>query len=104
MTTIELAPGICNFQTTITCETVPGDVAKICLETDCPNWSKVADQIEPVDPIFGLFKPYPEIGVVALMAQIPHASCPMVSAILKAIEIEANLALPADVTMHVSKQ
>ncbi len=38
------------------------------------------------------------------MDQIPHKSCPMVSALLKAIEIEAGLALPSDVTMRIVKR
>jgi hypothetical protein len=104
MTNIQLSPGICNLETAITAESAPGDTIKVTLETNCPNWSKIADQIQPVDPVFELFKPYPEIGVVQLMDHIPHKSCPMVCAILKAIEIEANLALPADVTMRVSKE
>ena len=104
MTTVEVTPGICNLITTITAEASPDETVGVGLETDCPNWSKLADQIEPVDPIAELFRPFPEIGVVKLMDHIPHKSCPMVSAILKAIEIEANLALPADVTMRVSKQ
>jgi len=103
MTTVQVTPGICNLIATITAEARADETVGVALETDCANWSKVADQIEPVDPITELFKPFPEIGVVKLMDQIPHKSCPMVSAILKAIEIEANLALPADVTMRVSK-
>ncbi|MBN1344863.1 MAG: hypothetical protein JXQ73_19370 [Phycisphaerae bacterium] len=103
MTTVELAPGICNLNTTITAQTAPGETVEVTLRSDCPNWSKVADDIQPVDPITELFRPFPEIGVVQLMDRIPHKSCPMVSAILKAIEIEARLALPADVTMRVTK-
>ncbi len=103
MTTVELSPGICNLTATIRAEGIEGDLVRISVATDCPNWSKVADRIEPVDPITELFKPYPEIGVVRLMDEIPHKSCPFVSAILKAVEIEANLALPADVSMRVSK-
>ncbi len=104
MTTVQVTPGICNLITTITAEAAPDETVKVALETDCSNWSKLADQIEPVDPITELFRPFPEIGVVKLMDHIPHKSCPMASAILKAIEIEANLALPADVTMRVSKK
>lgn len=103
MTTVELAPGICNLTSTIRAESIEGDLVRVAIETDCPNWSKVADQLGPVDPITELFKPYPEIGVVKLMDQIPHKSCPFASAFLKAVEIEANLALPADVTMQVTK-
>ncbi len=103
MTTLQLVPGICNLKATITAQAAPDDTVKVSVETDCPNWSKVADQIEPVDPITELFKPYPQIGVVQLMDQIPHKSCPFVSAILKAVEIEAGLALPANVTMTISK-
>ncbi len=103
MTTVEVTPGICNLIATITAETAAGETVRVGIETDCPNWSKLADQIEPVDPITELFRPYPEIGVVKLMDQIPHKSCPMVSALLKAIEIEAGLALPSDVTMRIVK-
>lgn len=104
MTTVELSPGICNLNTTVTAKAADAGTVKVGLETDCPNWSKVADQIQPVDPIFELFKPYPEIGMVKLMDQIPHKSCPMACTILKAIEIEAHLALPADVTLRITKQ
>ncbi len=103
MTKVELRPGICNLNATITANAVDGERVEVALETDCPNWSKVADQIGPVDPITELFKPYSEIEIVKLMEQIPHKSCPFASAILKAVEIEANLALPADVRMAVTK-
>ncbi len=103
MTTVQLVPGICNLEATITAEVAPGETIKVSLQTDCPNWSKVADAIEPVDPITELFKPYPEIGIIQLMDRIPHKSCLFASAILKAIEIEAGLALPAPVTMQIAK-
>jgi hypothetical protein len=32
-----------------------------------------------------------------------HAACPVASGIIKAIEVEAGLALPADVTIRISR-
>jgi hypothetical protein len=100
----EIDAGICGFQTT--CIATRGENGSIALhiESGCKAVLKLADQLKIVDP-------YKEISWRRALPQthelapkcLSHPACPVPAGIIKAIEVEANLALPKDVTIKVTK-
>jgi hypothetical protein len=54
--------------------------------------------------MFEIFKPLTEPQVYRAAAQtVKHAACPVPSAILKAVEVAAELALPKDVIIKIER-
>ena len=104
MAKAEILPGNCGF-TTIVETTLDGDVCKITLVSDCKAIQKLALELTEVNP-------YKEIsfrrGNSPLILQMgakycTHSACPVPVGIIKAVEVEAGLALPMDVTIKVTK-
>lgn len=103
MATAEVLAGICGFKSTIQTEK-DGMNCKVTISSDCEHINRLAQNLTSVDP-------YQEIshrgeGPVTLRLaaeHCAHAACPVPAAIIKAIEVESGLALPADVTIKLSK-
>lgn len=103
MAKAEVHAGVCGFTTTI--ETVlDGDVCKISIQSDCASIQRLAQELIEVNP-------YQEIS---FRRQVPktmelaarycsHAACPVPVGIIKAVEVESKLALPADVIIRISR-
>ncbi len=98
--TTELAvfAGICGFTTTIKVTPEPGYMATLSLESQCPNYKKVAKALgtDPLNVMDELFKKGQSKVLGACKGNIPHVSCPVPAAILKALEVGVGLALPCD--------
>jgi len=99
----EIFAGICGFNTEVEA-TMEGSVCKLKITSQCDAIQRLAEELTQVEP-------YDEI---AFKSKIPrtlelstqhchHAACPVPSGIIKAIEIESGLALPADVAIKLSK-
>ena len=103
MVKVEITGGICGFTTLVQAEDKTGYKASFQLESECPNWKKVNDMLggKELNMMAELFK---DKTTGALNSQvldvslkiIPHVSCPVISGILKALEVSAGLALPKD--------
>ena len=100
MTKVEINAGICGFKTIVTVEDKEDYMAVFQLDTQCPNWKKVNDKLggEKISVMGELFKGkdkqlHSRVLDTAL-ATIPHVSCPVISGILKALEVGVGLALP----------
>jgi hypothetical protein len=81
-----------------------GDICNVVITSDCEAVQRLAQVLTQVDPLqeisFGRSAPQTiQLG----MQHCPHAACPVPVGIIKAIEVEAKLALPADVTIKISK-
>jgi hypothetical protein len=95
--------GICGFTTRATAHC--GDVAHVALkiESDCPNYQKVAEQLHEVDAFQELFVDKFEGTVWKVCARYsPHISCPVPVGLLKLIEVAAGLALPQTASIEIS--
>lgn len=96
--------GICGFTSTVQ-TTGAEDTVRITIQSDCAAVMRLAGQLTEVDP-------YQEISfrragpqTLQLGAKFcSHTACPVPVGIIKAIEVEAGLALPADATIQVSKE
>ncbi|WP_022665551.1 DUF6951 family protein [Desulfospira joergensenii] len=106
MTNVEIFGGICGFTTRVSSEKHKGYKASFQLESQCPNWKKVNEILggKELDIMAELFKDK-ETGTVnsqvidLALRTIPHVSCPVISGILKSLEVCVGLALPKDASI-----
>lgn len=98
--------GICGFKTTVVAQPNDDGTIHLQVESDCKAVCKLADQIRDVDPYREAFwRRKMPTGIHELAPQcLSHPACPVPSGIIKAIEVAAGLALPADVSITVSKE
>jgi hypothetical protein len=103
MAKAEIFPGNCGFITQVE-TTMDGDVCKVTVVSECKAIQKLAQELTEVNP-------YQEISFRRSTPQIlqmgakfcTHAACPVPVGIIKAVEVEAGLALPTDVTIKLTK-
>ena len=103
MTKAEINPGNCRHITTVEAR-MDGDLCGLTITSECPAIQRLAQELKPVNP-------YKEISFRRAMPEIlqkgaqycTHAACPVPVGIIKAVEIEAKLALPTDVTIKLTK-
>lgn len=96
--------GICGFKTTcVATKNADGSVA-LSLESGCKAVLKLGEQLKTVDP-------YKEISwrrALPLTHELApkclsHPACPVPAGVIKAIEVEASLALPKDVSIIITR-
>ena len=103
MATAKIYPGNCGYSTHVEA-TQDGDVVKLAISSDCSAIQKLAQELVEVNP-------YQEISFRRSMPHIlqmgakycTHAACPVPVGIIRAVEVEAGLALPIDMTIQLSK-
>ena len=105
MTELEIIAGICGHKTTVKVEDQKKFMATAVIESTCPNYKKVAKLLEgkQFDLMQELFKKGESQVLNACQGIVPHVSCPVPSAILKALEVGVGLALPADASITFSQ-
>ncbi len=97
--------GVCGHQATIKAEKTEGYNVRVRIESDCPHVQRIAPEPLEVDAVrqIGLRGGLPPL-LEAAYANCAHAACPVPSALIKAVEVAAGLALPSDVSMKISKE
>lgn len=103
MAKAEIFAGDCGFNTQVE-TTMDGKLCKIKITSECAAIRRMAEELTEVNP-------YGEISFKRAMPKIhemghkhcTHAACPVPVGIVKAVEIEARLALPTDVSIKLSK-
>jgi hypothetical protein len=95
--------GICGFTTSVETK-MDGDLCTIKIESECAAIQRLSTHLQQVDPLreFTFRGDGPETYDLA-RKYCSHAACPVPVGIVKAIEIEAGLALPSDVTIQLEK-
>jgi len=103
MARAEVMAGNCGYLTTVEAA-MEGQVCKLAIQSDCKAIKKMAAELTEVNPFkeISFRKNMPTI-INAGIQYCTHAACPVPVAIIKAVEIEAKLALPTDVTIKLSK-
>jgi len=103
MAKAEIHAGICGFDTTVE-TTMDGDMCTITIQSECKAIQRLGSQLSKVDPFreFTYRGEGPETFDLA-EKYCSHAACPVPVGIIKAIEVEAGLALPQDVSIKLSK-
>ena len=103
MAKAEILAGNCGFNTTVETQ-MNGKMCSILIQSECAAIQRMAEELTEVNPFQeisfkrSLPRTY-EMGV----RFCTHAACPVPSGIIKAVEVEAGLALPTDVTIKIFK-
>ena len=99
MTKAVVNSGICGFSVTVIAEKREGKEIRLTLDTECEMVKKMAEDIASLE-MMAVFTGFANNPVYKAAARhLKHAACPVPSAILKAVEIEAGLCIPKDVKM-----
>jgi hypothetical protein len=104
MAKAEIDAGICGFHATVEARTNE-DMVDLTIHSNCPAIQKLAAELTQVNP----YKEISSRRVVPTILQAglkycTHAACPVPVGIIKAVEVEAGLALPQDAVIKVSKE
>lgn len=103
MAKAEVHAGICGFKTEIVTE-MTEESCKVTIQSECPAIQRMAAELTQVEPFQEIsFRRKMPLTMQAATKYCTHAACPVPVGIIKAVEVEAGLALPADVQITVSK-
>ncbi|AEG13712.1 hypothetical protein Desku_0062 [Desulfofundulus kuznetsovii DSM 6115] len=103
MAKVEIFGGICGFNTVVSATAEQRRMVELKVESECPNWQKVQEQLKKVDAYKELFGKLHEGEVYRLSSPfIPHLACLVPAGIMKAVEVAAGLALPRDGFIRVT--
>ena len=106
MTKVKIDPGVCGMITSVTAQSDDGMDVNIKIESMCPSIMKMAESLgEDFDAYeLCLAKPGGNIFYDYARENMPaHAACPTIAGIIKAVEVECNLALPKNVVIEIEK-
>ena len=103
MTKAEIMAGICGFSTRVDAR-AEGAACALSIESECEHVRQMGELLTEVDP----FREITYRGEGPLTLQVAadccrHPACPVPAGILKAIEVESGLALPADVAISLTR-
>ena len=93
--------GICGFTTEVIAR-AERNTCSLIITSDCPSIQGLAEELLQVDPMKEIT--YQGEGPLTLRLareHCPHPACPVPCGIIKAVEVEAGLALPKDVSITV---
>jgi hypothetical protein len=103
MSKAEIYSGICGFSTVVEA-TMSGKDCNLVIKSDCKAIQKLARVLKQVNPLQEIsFEQSIPQTIQLSMQHCTHAACPVGVGIIKAIEVEAKLALPSDVYIKLSK-
>lgn len=102
MRTVKIEPGICGFVATVKANKInsEGDTIYVEINSDCQAVNSINKELGFEFDAFETCLVKPGLDPFTQFASEkfpPHAACPVISGILKCIEVEAGLALPKDV-------
>lgn len=99
MTEVTIDPGICGFMAKAKAE-MNGEMCALKIACGCEHIRIMVDELKEVDPMTEIgFHPESPAILKTFATTCPHPSCPIPSGILKAVEIEAGLALPKNASI-----
>ena len=102
-TKVIIEPGICKLTCSVTAELVDEDELEVDVTTGCEAITEMFKELGCTFDMFETCLQKPGCGPFYEYASehFPtHVSCPALCGIIKAMEVEAKLALPADASIH----
>jgi len=103
LATAEISSGICGFSATVRTQ-MEGTKVKLSIESECQAIQDLAAELTEVDPFQEItFRGSGPRSLEMGAKHCYHTACPVPVGIIKAVEIEAGLALPKDAVIKLSK-
>ena len=103
MATARIVSGVCGFTATVEARMVGRECA-LSIESDCDAIQRLAEDLPVVDPFQEIsFRGEGPRTLRAGTQHCYHPACPVPVGIIKAVEVEAGLALPADASIKPAK-
>ncbi len=103
MAKAEVHAGVCGFNTVVETR-MDGEVCKVSIQSECTAIQQLAQALTEVDPYREIsYRRRNPLTMEMAVQFCKHTACPVPVGIIKAVEVAANLALPADVTIKVSR-
>jgi len=103
LATAEISSGICGFSATVKAQK-DGRKVKLSIESECQAIRNLAAELTEVDPFQEItFRGSGPRSLELGAKHCYHTACPVPVGIIKAVEIEAGLALPKDPKIKLSK-
>ncbi len=103
MTRVVVEAGICGFATTVEATKTGKRRVSVSVESDCEAVAEMNGDLHDLGWMEALGKPGDSPVWECVCEHLAHASCPVPIGILKAVEVELDLALPKDVVIHFEK-
>jgi hypothetical protein len=100
VTRVVVEAGICGFTTTIVAAKTGRRRVSVEVESDCEAVAEMNGELQDLGWMEALGQPGKSAVWECVCTHIKHPSCPVPMGILKAIEVELDLALPRDVMIH----
>ena len=98
---VSVDPGICGFPCVVEAERVRKRVARVTINhSACEQIKKLADLLEEI-PLKDMFAPFSRNPIFMAAEQAGcHPACPVPLAVLKALEVAMDMALPGEVCIR----
>ncbi|NCO40468.1 MAG: hypothetical protein COZ06_32100 [Armatimonadetes bacterium CG_4_10_14_3_um_filter_66_18] len=106
MTNAFIEAGVCGFRTEVAADAPDGQNVKLSVTTDCDNIRDLVSQLGEIDA-------YAELGAgwEGVIQRVARATlkgccsgCVVPGGLFKAMQVEANMALPQTVSVRIEKQ
>ena len=102
MARAKINSGICGFTANVETQ-VNGSQVVVSIQSECDAIQRLAEELTEVDPWQEItFRGEGPKTLKVGAKHCYHPACPVPVGIIKAIEIEAGLALPADATIQLA--
>ena len=104
MARVEVLAGVCGFESVIKAEADAMYQVTLHIDSDCAQIKAMGEALPSLSALDEMRLAINEATPyrVASACKV-HAACPVPCAIIKAMEVACGLALPADVTIKVSR-
>ena len=94
--------GVCRMITHVHAVQQEDMMVRISIESDCHNILKMSWSIKDVNPYTEIESPICESEIYKIASRtLPHAACPVPSAIIKAVEVASDMGIKRDVTIKI---
>lgn len=100
MTRVVVNAGICGFSTTVEATKTGRRRVSVVVESDCEAVAEMNGELQDMGWMEALGPPTNSAVWDCACQHLKHPCCPVPIGILKAIEVELDLALPRDVVIH----
>ena len=106
----QIDPGICNFNTVVTAETADSQKVTFEFVSECKTIKEFEKQIKKNSPIDAIGTLGPEENPILLKARALLQTkgccdaCVVPAGTVKVMQVAANLALPKDVSLTITKE